>query len=108
MNPESLQQLLDENSVSSVADPLAGINQLTALLPVILIASVVIMAAIGIFAVISTISRIRSQAATVAMQKDIKAIRELLETQTHAPTRQPLPQLAAQPAVSATEKSELL
>lgn len=105
MNPESLQQLLDENGVSGVTDPFAGINQLTALLPVILIASVVIMVLIGIFAVISTISRIRSQAATVAMQKDIKAIRELLEAQTRTPARQPVPQLAAQPAVSATEKS---
>ena len=83
-NPEVLQELLGDGA-TDVTNPLAGLDSmLTDTLPTILVVSIVVMSIIGILAIILTISRIRSQVATVAMQKDVKAIRELLE-------RQPLP-----------------
>ena len=87
---ELLQELLGEGGAAA-ANPLAGLNQLTEMLPVLLAVSIVGLVVIGVFAVILTISRIRSQMATVAMQKDVKAIRNLLEQQLAptAPTPQP-------------------
>ena len=84
-NPEVLQELLGDGA-TDVTNPLAGLDSmLTDILPTILVVSIVIMSIIGILAIILTISRIRSQVATVAMQKDVKAIRELLERQSQPP-----------------------
>ena len=83
-NPEVLRELVDDGTAGTTS-PLAGIDSfLTDMLPAILLVSIIITVIFGVFAVVLTISRIRSQIATVAMQKDTKAIRELLE-------RQPLP-----------------
>ena len=83
-NPEVLRELVDDGSAATTS-PLASIDSfLTDMLPAILVVSIIITVIFGVFAVVLTISRIRSQIATEAMQKDIKAIRELLE-------RQPLP-----------------
>ena len=83
-NPEVLRELVDDGTAGTTS-PLAGIDSfLTDMLPAILVVSIIITVIFGVFAVVLTISRIRSQIATVAMQKDVKAIRELLE-------RQPLP-----------------
>ena len=84
-NPEVLQELLGDGA-TDVTNPLAGLDSmLTDTLPTILVVSIVVMSIIGILAIILTISRIRSQVATVAMQKDVKAIRELLERRSQPP-----------------------
>ena len=84
-NPEVLRELVDDGTAGTTS-PLAGIDSfLTDMLPAILVVSIIITVIFGIFAVVLTISRIRSQIATVAMQKDIKAIRELLEKQAQPP-----------------------
>lgn len=84
-NSEVLRELVNDGSAGTTS-PLAGIDSsITDMLPAILIVSVIITVIFGIFAVVTTISRIRSQIATVAMQKDIKAIRELLEKQSRSP-----------------------
>ena len=84
-NPEVLQELVNDGSAGTTS-PLAGIDSfLTDMLPAILVVSIIITVIFGVFAVVLTISRIRSQIATVAMQKDIKAIRELLEKQSRSP-----------------------
>lgn len=85
---ELLQELLGEGGAAA-ANPLAGLNQLTEMLPVLLAVSIVGLVIIGTFAVILTISRIRSQMATVAMQKDVRAIRDLLERQLVPTTPKP-------------------
>ena len=84
-NPEVLRELVDDGSAATTS-PLASIDSfLTDMLPAILVVSIIITVIFGVFAVVITISRIRSQIATVAMQKDIKAIRELLEKQSQPP-----------------------
>ena len=84
-NPEVLRELVDDGSAATTS-PLASIDSfLTDMLPAILVVSIIITVIFGVFAVVLTISRIRSQIATVAMQKDIKAIRELLERQSQPP-----------------------
>ena len=84
-NPEVLRELVDDGSAATTS-PLASIDSfLTDMLPAILVVSIIITVIFGVFAVVITISRIRSQIATVAMQKDIKAIRELLEKQSRSP-----------------------
>ena len=84
-NPEVLQELLGDGATDAT-NPLAGLDSmLTDTLPTILVVSIVVMSIIGILAIILTISRIRSQIATEAMQKDIKAVRELLEKQSRSP-----------------------
>ena len=84
-NPEVLRELVDDGSAATTS-PLASIDSfLTDMLPAILVVSIIITVIFGIFAVVITISRIRSQIATEAMQKDIKAIRELLEKQSRSP-----------------------
>ena len=84
-NPEVLRELVDDGTAGTTS-PLAGIDSfLTDMLPAILVVSIIITVIFGVFAVVLTISRIRSQIATVDMQKDIKAIRELLEKQSRSP-----------------------
>ena len=84
-NPEVLRELVDDGTAGTTS-PLAGIDSfLTDMLPAILVVSIIITVIFGVFAVVLTISRIRSQIATVDMQKDIKAIRELLERQSQPP-----------------------
>ena len=84
-NSEVLRELVNDGSAGTTS-PLAGIDSsITDMLPAILVVSVIITVIFGIFAVVLTISRIRSQIATEAMQKDIKAIRELLEKQSRSP-----------------------
>ena len=84
-NPEVLRELVDDGSAATTS-PLASIDSfLTDMLPAILVVSIIITVIFGVFAVVLTISRIRSQIATVDMQKDIKAIRELLEKQSQSP-----------------------
>ena len=83
-NPEVLQELVNDGTTGATS-PLAGIDSfLTDMLPAILVVSIIITVIFGVFAVVLTISRIRSQIATVDMQKDIKAIRELLEKQSQS------------------------
>ena len=83
-NPEVLRELVDDGSAATTS-PLASIDSfLTDMLPAILVVSIIITVIFGVFAVVLTISRIRSQIATVDMQKDIKAIRELLEKQSQS------------------------
>ena len=84
-NPEILQELVNDGSAGTTS-PLAGIDSsITDMLPAILVVSIIITVIFGVFAVVITISRIRSQIATVDMQKDIKAVRELLEKQSRSP-----------------------
>ena len=84
-NPEVLRELVDDGSAATTS-PLASIDSfLTDMLPAILVVSIIITVIFGVFAVVLTISRIRSQIATEAMQKDIKAVRELLEKQSRSP-----------------------
>lgn len=73
---QDMESLLSGGTTTS---PLAGLDQLSSLLPAILFLSVVATILISVFAVILVVYRVRSQKATVQMQKDIKAIRELLE-----------------------------
>lgn len=70
---------------TALPNPLAGINQLTELLSTVIIGMVIGLVVALIFMIILTVIRIRSQMATVAMQKDIQAIRQLLEQQTQSP-----------------------
>ena len=84
-NPEVLRELVDDGSAATTS-PLASIDSfLTDMLPAILVVSIIITVIFGVFVAVLTISRIRSQIATVDMQKDIKAIRELLEKQSQSP-----------------------
>ena len=84
-NPEVLRELVNDGSAGTTS-PLAGIDSsITDMLPAILVVSIIITVIFGVFAVMLTISRIRSQIATEAMQKDIKAVRELLEKQSRSP-----------------------
>ena len=84
-NSEVLRELVNDGSAGTTS-PLAGIDSsITDMLPAILVVSIIITVIFGVFAVVITISRIRSQIATVDMQKDIKAIRELLERQSQPP-----------------------
>ena len=84
-NSEVLQELINDGSAGTTS-PLAGIDSsITDMLPAILVVPIIITVIFGVFAVMLTISRIRSQIATEAMQKDIKAIRELLEKQSRSP-----------------------
>ena len=84
-NPEVLRELVDDGSAATTS-PLASIDSfLTDMLPAILVVSIIITVIFGVFVAVITISRIRSQIATVDMQKDIKAIRELLEGQSQPP-----------------------
>ena len=84
-NPEVLRELVDDGSAATTS-PLASIDSfLTDMLPAILVVSIIITVIFGVFVAVITISRIRSQIATVDMQKDIKAIRELLEKQSQSP-----------------------
>ena len=84
-NPQVLRELVDDGSAATTS-PLASIDSfLTDMLPAILVVSIIITVIFGVFAVVLTISRIRSQIATEAMQKDIKAVRELLEKQSRSP-----------------------
>ena len=83
-NPEVLRELVDDGSAATTS-PLASIDSfLTDMLPAILVVSIIITVIFGVFVAVITISRIRSQIATVDMQKDIKAIRELLEKQSQS------------------------
>ena len=83
-NSEVLRELINDGSAGTI-NPLAGFDSfLTDMLPAILVVSIIITVIFGVFAVVITISRIRSQIATEAMQKDIKAIRELLEKQSQS------------------------
>ena len=84
-NSEVLRELVNDGSAGTTS-PLAGIDSsITDMLPAILVVSIIITVIFGVFAVVLTISRIRSQIATEAMQKDIKAVRELLEKQSRSP-----------------------
>ena len=84
-NSEVLRELVNDGSAGTTS-PLAGIDSsITDMLPAILVVSIIITVIFGILAVVITVSRIRSQIATEPMQKDIKAIRELLEKQSRSP-----------------------
>ena len=84
-NSEVLRELVNDGSAGTTS-PLAGIDSsITDMLPAILVVSIIITVIFGVFVAVITISRIRSQIATVDMQKDIKAIRELLERQSQPP-----------------------
>ena len=76
MNEQFFQDLLQTNGEAS---PFAGLTKLNDILPTLMTWSVVILVITVLFMIIMTVSRMRSQAATVAMQKDIRLIRQLLE-----------------------------
>lgn len=70
---------------AALPNPLTGINQLNELLSTVIIGMVISLGVALIFMIVLTVIRIRSQMATVAMQKDIQAIRQLLEQRTQPP-----------------------
>lgn len=89
MQYNELMQLLNEGSDggASVLDPFAGIREI---LPIVLVWSFVIVSIIAVLWVISIIGRVRAERAMVNMQKDMKAVRELLE-QNLSTTPAPIP-----------------
>lgn len=90
----------DEEVLNLVTDTISPINESISLLPVILPFLIGIVLIVSLLSLLSTISRLRSQKATVTMQKDIRIIREIVERQYA--NRQPItvrddPQLPPKP-----------
>ncbi len=85
-----LQSVLgvDSNTISSM-NPLTGLTQLQETIQHIFIIIVVAMVVAAIFALIMVVLRVQSQRATIAMQKDLSAIRALLENQATPTPSQP-------------------
>lgn len=80
---EDITSLLNNGTDVSSINPFAGLKELLAIYAMWAIGIVLVIVVIQI---ISVISRFRSQQATVAMQKDIRAIREILEQNKAAST----------------------
>lgn len=82
MNVEDINALLGDSA--QAFDPFAGLRDL---LPTLAIWAIGILVVAVLFLAFMTISRVRSQRATVAMQKDIRIIREMMERQyVNSPT----------------------
>lgn len=79
IEPEILQESVTPISDPAATDALFELGQFSDMIPLVLTGVLVLTLVLSILGIISTISRIRSQVATVSMHKDIKAIRELLE-----------------------------
>ena len=80
MSDQELQTILGTGN-----SPLIDMSQITDLLSIIIIPSIVLTLILCVYAITMSIVRIRSQKATIDMQKDIKAIRELLELHYRPP-----------------------
>ena len=88
------QLLQDFMKTDAEASPLSASTKFNDLLPTLMIWSVVVLVIVVLFIIVLTVSRIRSHMATVAMQKDIRAIRELLVDQAKRNPIDPIHQMA--------------
>lgn len=69
----------EEEVFNLVTDTIGPMNEAIGLLPIILPFLIGTALIVSLLALLSTISRLRSQKATVTMQKDIRIIREIVE-----------------------------
>lgn len=103
---EEIQNVLGSNSGSTSAIP--GLDRLQGMLGMITIVSVVLGGLFMALYIFGLVQRARADRAMIAMNKDIAAIKALLEQQVQAPATKPTstpPATVGQPEAVASQPS---